>query len=314
MKEVQLIFNGGLGNQIFQYLASKIISEKFINLKVKYGLSEYILNGGRNFEINKILLEPLKISKGYKQYGEKVYNKILEKIVLLPQFEKDKIKFKLNLINRIYYEKKSSDIIKDSLEKLLYDLIILENKISKLKIQGFWQNPSSYIKRLEDYNKLFINTEKLLPLEFVPNNYISIHIRKGDYFLNKNSIDSYYSRFSPLYFIITALKLIPKDLINMPIYLISDDKNWRNKTVNILSCCTEQKIKYIKTKNHFVDWAILRHSAINICSNSTFSYTAALLNNVNKERKLRCIVPQWINKKESAYEKGWLEPEGFIDL
>ena len=29
MKEVQFIFNGGLGNQIFQYLASEYISDKY---------------------------------------------------------------------------------------------------------------------------------------------------------------------------------------------------------------------------------------------------------------------------------------------
>ena len=40
MKEVQFIFNGGLGNQIFQYLASRYISEKFINFKINYALSE----------------------------------------------------------------------------------------------------------------------------------------------------------------------------------------------------------------------------------------------------------------------------------
>ena len=55
-------------------------------------------------------------------------------------------------------------------------------------------------------------------------------------------------------------------------------------------------------------------SVINICSNSTFSFTAALLNNENKDGKLRCIVPQWINRDETAYEKGWLKPNGFIEI
>jgi len=53
---------------------------------------------------------------------------------------------------------------------------------------------------------------------------------------------------------------------------------------------------------------------LNICSNSTFSYTAALLNKENKNQKIRCIVPQWINSYQTAFEKGWLKPEGFIEI
>ena len=58
----------------------------------------------------------------------------------------------------------------------------------------------------------------------------------------------------------------------------------------------------------------MRHSSINICSNSTFSYTAALLNHDNLDRKVRSIIPQWIDKDCSASEKGWLVPEGFIEI
>ena len=84
--------------------------------------------------------------------------------------------------------------------------------------------------------------------------------------------------------------------------------------MQILSNSLNKKITIINTNNHFEDWAILRHSLINVCSNSTFSFTAALLNNENKESKLRCIVPQWINREETAYEKGWLEPNGFVEI
>ena len=71
---------------------------------------------------------------------------------------------------------------------------------------------------------------------------------------------------------------------------------------------------FIKNTNIFQDWSMLRHSCINISSNSTFSYSAALLNIENKDSKLRCILPQWINNEETAFEKGWLNPEGFIEI
>ncbi len=127
-------------------------------------------------------------------------------------------------------------------------------------------------------------------------------------------MDLYFSKFSPIKYILLSLKLIPSEYQNMPIFLLSDDKFWSKKLTQILSNSLDKKITVVETNNHFEDWAILRHSSINICSNSTFSYTAALLNSENKDNKLRCIVPQWINRDETALEKGWLEPNGFIFL
>ena len=108
--------------------------------------------------------------------------------------------------------------------------------------------------------------------------------------------------------------MLPKESENMPIYLISDDKDWANNLLPLLSNQSRYRFTTIDSKNHFEDWAILRHSSINICSNSTFSYTAALLNCENLDQKLRCIVPQWISEHQSAFEKGWLSPKGFIEI
>ena len=314
MKQIQFIFNGGLGNQIFQYLASKYISEELVNLKVEYGLSEYILNGGRHFELNKLLLSPLQIKKENNNYFQRVYTKLINKILFFENENIYRIKFYFDLLNNLYYENTSNENLQDPIKKLLRDLKLINNFSRRLKINGFWQNPSSYMGELENYKKLFINTKKQLPTGIIPNNYISIHIRKGDYYLTKDSIDSYYSKFSPIKFILLSLELLPEDYSNLPIYLISDDISWRNYLLEILSNSQAKKFRVINTRNHIEDWSILRHSSVNICSNSTFSYTAALLNNDNKERKLRCIVPQWIYKKVTAYEQGWLEPQGFVDL
>ena len=63
-----------------------------------------------------------------------------------------------------------------------------------------------------------------------------------------------------------------------------------------------------------LDWTILRNSKLNICANSTFSYSAAILNYKNISSKLRCIVPQWISKDKSSKEIGWISLPGFFDL
>ena len=147
-----------------------------------------------------------------------------------------------------------------------------------------------------------------------PNNYISIHIRRGDYLSNKGILHHYFCKFSPVEFILLSLNLIPSELNNYPIYFISDDLNWRNEIVEILSKRINNKFIFINQMDDLTEWSILRCAAINICSNSTFGYTAALLNSENVDQKLRCILPQWININETAYEKGWLIPNGFIEI
>ena len=62
MINIQFVFNGGLGNQIFQFLASQEISNKFKNKSINYALSNYIISGVRNFELNKLLIKPLKVN------------------------------------------------------------------------------------------------------------------------------------------------------------------------------------------------------------------------------------------------------------
>ena len=197
--------------------------------------------------------------------------------------------------------------------KLIKDINSLKYK-KEIKNLWFWQNPSSYLSNLKDSIDFLIDTKELIPRSIKSNNYITIHIRREDYYSRKDIIDFYFSKFSPVEYILLSLKLIPDEYQNMPIFLLSDDKSWSNKITNILSNSLKKKINVIKTTNHFEDWAILRHASINICSNSTFSFTAALLNEENKDRKLRCILPQWINKEETAYTKGWLEPDGFIEI
>ena len=89
-------------------------------------------------------------------------------------------------------------------------------------------------------------------------------------------MELYFSKFSPIEFILLSLKLIPSEYKKMPIFLLSDDMSWSKKLANILSNSLSKKINVIKTNNHFEDWAILRHSSINICSNSTFSFYSQL--------------------------------------
>ncbi len=310
MTDIQFIFEGGLGNQIFQYLASKYIEKDIKNINLSYALPVHFKKGPRNFELNKLIKEPIEKNKEFTQFSENIYRTCIKNLPCLSNLQKLKLKSKIGLINCIYYEK-PLEYCENPLLTLASDLYALKSRVNKLKVKGYWQNSNTYINNLDYYRNLFIDTKKLVKSKMMPKKYISIHIRRGDYISN---MKNYFSKFSPIEFILLALHLLPQENDNMPIYLISDDKKWANNLLPLLSSSSRNNFFTIDSKNHLEDWAILRHSSINICSNSTFSYTAALLNYDNLDQKLRCIVPQWFSESVSSFQKGWLSPKGFIEI
>ena len=88
---------------------------------------------------------------------------------------------------------------------------------------------------LKEYMDFLIDTKELIPKGIKTNNYITIHIRREDYYSRKDIMELYFSKFSPIEYILLSLKLIPSEYENMPIFLLSDDKSWSKKLANILS-------------------------------------------------------------------------------
>ena len=312
---MQFVLSGGLGNQIFQYLGSKYLKEIIPEVNIYYSLSEYILRGYRTFELNKIIIDKIKINQEYKSLNSKIFKKIINNIYFLNKTNKSNLilKFKfLETINENEFNHKYE--FDNTLLELYQKLKSIKYLNSRLKIIGYWQNPSSYVDNIKNIKCLFENTSKFLPSNFKLANYITIHIRRGDYLEDKNIYSKYFSRFSEIQYILGALQLIPRELEAIPIYLISDDYDWVTNLIPLISNNVKNHISVLERKDTITTWSILNNSLINIVSNSTFSYTAALLNTNNLNNKLRCIIPKWINSEESSFEKGWLSPSGFIDL
>ena len=284
-------------------------------VNIYYSLSEYILEGYRNFELNKIITNNIKINQEYKSLKSKILNKIISNIYFLNGISKNRLILKLKLLETIdenQFNQKYN--FKNPLLELCEKLKSINHLNSPIKITGWWQNPSCYVDNIKNLKLLFKKNNKFLPSNFKSANYITIHIRRGDYLENKKIYSTYFSRFSEIQFILGALQLIPREFESIPIYLISDDFDWVSKLIPLISKNLNNQMFVLETKDSISTWSILNNSLINIVSNSTFSYTAALLNTNNLNNKLRCIIPKWINSQESSFEKGWLSPAGFIDL
>ena len=312
MTKIQFVINGGLGNQIFQYLASKFISYEHKNHTIGYSF----LSRDRNFELNNLLKDKISLEKEIRiKKKDKLIYALLEKF-FLKRFNTDqkintklKIKHELNELD-FDYGKRIIDRTKILSQKIDYNSNLSHDY---LKVIGFWENPNSLLIYENKFKDLFIDTTHYLPDYLIPNHYITMHIRRGDYVESRSQIQSLLSRYSSIQHLINSLTLIPSKYENLPLYVLTDDIKWTNSWIYLFSEKSKNEIRVLSNSS-IIDWSIIRHAAINICANSTFSYTAALLNYSNKNNKLRCIIPQWHRIQESTYEKGWSSPLGFIEV
>ena len=110
-----------------------------------------------------------------------------------------------------------------------------------------------------------------------------------------------------------SLNIIPPELDDLPVILITDDIDWFNKfSINRLSII-KRKIT-ICEGDEIIHWRLMNNARLNIISNSTFSFTSALLNKVNSEQKLRIIMPFWFNTSKSMLCKGWAKVKGAVAI
>ena len=155
------------------------------------------------------------------------------------------------------------------------------------------------------------NFDKVSKLE--PGTYISIHARRGDYINNLENAKEYYSTYCFVNYLMSCINLLPSEYDDCPIVLISDDLEWF-KNLNLEGISIKKRKIIFLDGNEIDHWIILNNSKLNIISNSTFSLTAALLNNTNLESKLRIIMPFWYSKNITTRDKGWQNIKGSIAL
>ena len=328
MKEVQnfnqniyainVFMDGGLGNQIFQYLAGRFVSNelnckliKFLHLKSKFPVIKKLI------ECNEIQSEIFSVSID-NSYKNKIKSKSKYFFNQLDQFLQYKFGMPI-LSNNLFLQEtrilpRGNNDLKKSINFLKY-LALRNKKKFFITVNGFWQDPMQYEDQLDFLSNEFSN--KLLPysnkINIRPNSYITIHARRGDYVKNSENAREYYSNYSLINFIIASLNIIPSELDDLPVLLITDDIEWFQKfNINRLSII-KRKIK-ICEGDEIIHWNLMNNARLNIISNSTFSFTSALLNKANSNQKLRIIMPFWYNNQKNMLDKGWAKVKGAIAI
>ncbi len=256
---------GGLGNQMFQYAMSRnLIAEGSM---VKYDLS-YFNGKGRPYELNlfpNIKMEGFKgrVGKGYELiYGAR--------------------RKAAKLMGGYVYE--NMDVPYDS---------ALEG-MKKGFLFGYFQN-ERYFKAVSDEicrDFMFPEGEKRLKdyLKKIENeNYVSLHIRRGDY-LEMQDIyggicdTSYYNK---------AISYFIEQDREVRFLVISNDISWVQKNMKIPNAEYLVGGSFDNYQNWY-DMCIMSHCRHNIIANSTFSWWGAWLNN-HKDKIVICP-KRWENK------------------
>jgi hypothetical protein len=248
-KILYMVLQGRLGNQLFIYFAAKFMEEKF-NRKVIFISS----SPSRLYEVG---VKPNNTTFVLPKYIFIIINLFLSKIYLLKKSNEF-----IHFCRNVGYEN-------------------FENKMRRLKfLNGHFQT-SNYIENLNSTDlligdiKSYLKANCVSDLSFDFKNAISIHIRRGDYVLSKNS---YFGLLSYDYYL-NSLKSICSSSKYQRVYLFSDsvlDLNFKEKlkfdfkNLEIIDT-TEQNIDDICTL------ALLSHFSTHIISNSTFSWWGAYL-------------------------------------
>ena len=302
--------NGGLGNQIFQYLASLYIQDKLGIANIKYCTSDYIQQGFRDLDLNRLVSinvsnQPTDFRSFSLRFKRKVSRLIYSSLILHNSWISRFLLPDMACLDESLF----MDDSLASLQRLSMFMGAYASPSKTFCVEGYWQNPSPYIDGLFRWRSLFLSSAAFVPEEWRDIDYLTIHVRRGDY-LNPSGYDFFFSRFYPVQYLQHALQLIPSEFQHLPVLVVTDDKAWANYYMSLL---LKDKTFYISSSDDpLVDWSLLANSTFSIIGNSTFSLTAAMLNFKSYKQRYRVIMPQWINTKESSVLKNWDSIPGSI--
>ena len=239
-----IVFKGGLGNQMFQYVFYTWLKSKY-NDKIYgfYGRKE--LRGHNGFELSNVF----------------------------PGLELPKESFLLNLL--VYYFKFQNKLTnRKNHEKSFYNTFSKE-----IIFDDYWQDLKYFQKRTTDFfiftDNIGDRNEELLEY-FKKNEIVSLHVRRGDYLnlpdLYGNACDrEYYKK---------AIGYI-ENKIESPVFAVfSDDMDWVKENLQLSNALY---VDWNRGKNAHIDMYLMSKCKHNIIANSTFSWWGAYLNdNTNK--------------------------------
>lgn len=310
-KHIFVLLQGGLGNQLFQYSFAKSLSE---NLSYQVALDLSALQKDvhldktsfRQFSLDRVLFP---VSEKNILSGEEIRNlRIWNSLRIKPWklLRKSYIKVmhtKLVQMTRGTTFISEREWNKGGLVRLMYRNIVLD---------GFWQKlsyplsvESSLRAELRDRTRC---CKSVLELEIKVKSQaaLAVHIRRGDYASNANALN--FHGLLPAEYFNNAIKELTSTHMVEVIYVFSDDAEWCKANLTLDSRLVFV-VDVFKDICDLDELTIMSACSYFIISNSTFSWWAAWLSNVDGEN---IIAPaQWFADEAVNLRTFNLVPDGW---
>ncbi len=254
MKKAHITFQGGLGNQMFQYL--------FLHFIRKIGFDVFL---------DTSLYDITKMHSGF----------ILDKV-----FEVDEVKSsKMKLLSNNKFVKKLFQLGLGSRKVVAEENFNINklDKFSEIRFVGYWQSKQFVEEMYGEINSVFSfitngfsKYTKSINTKIETTNSVSIHVRKGDYSDPKNK--KIYGLCSVNYYK-SAIEKLKKEIVEpLDIFVFSDDLSYAKELLNGIENCN-----FIEAGSEEEELYLMHKCKHNIIANSTFSWWGASLNsNKNK--------------------------------
>lgn len=279
-------FNGGLGNQMFQYAFSLMLAEQF-NAEIVFDFSyfENVKSANqvttREFELNVFNLcckeATLKDLAAIKrpEFKSKFKNTLAKKF---PQ------KFGIN-----YVREKNNSVFDKNLfeypEYYYYEGYFQNEKYFK-HLRGNLLNKFSLQIPIDEKNQHILNKIR-------ETNSVSIHIRRGDY-VSLDYVNKIHG-LCPMEYYKRAIESIARHVRSPHFFLFSDDINWVIENLKIEYPFT---IVDFNLGKGWFDMNLMKQCKHNIIANSSFSWWGAWLNEYPE--KIIIAPKNWTVKKQKC--------------
>lgn len=271
---VIIIYQGGLGNQLFQYLLGQELNVVYQKNVIYHDIRRHYESNHKSDIQNIFDLNLRKYNFGKSNFIVRFF--LSPKFLRLNKFIFQKIKF--SIFSNYIFDTNKDPIFLES----------IKNKNSLLIFFGTWHNLiNQYIFSSNPENLKFKN--KRLPKIFdFKKKFISLHVRRGDYLDPKRA--KFHGNLDIDYYL-SSVNFLRKRFGNVPVLLFSDDPNWIKK--NLYSLIPNSMVISSKRSSPEMDFYIMSKGSFFVLSNSTFSWLSAFIS--KREDKFVVIPKFWFN-------------------
>ena len=286
MKNIKVILQGGLGNQLFQLAFMLELRDQY-KYSVVYSLENMLHDPIRDLEI-KGMLDFL----GFIEDGS--YS-VLTRIKVISKFRKKILKMVC----------KGSYLVEDGAFESDFVNRISKSANKELSVEGYFQTPDFVNKHLALLRGAFLRavvvseeTERYRSSIVNEKKTIFIHVRRGDYITNKTANDlhgvcghEYYKE---------ALVLVRQKHGSPRIYVISDDITWCKNNSDFFGFTLSDSVVFVEREldcDPFQDMYLMSLCESGIIANSTYSWWGGVLGLENQ-----IVAPKlwFINNKNTS--------------